>query len=91
VIGEDAQVLRRAAACRSCVCEGTKGQLVIDILAEAFADGVRLDFVCGDEVYGSCTELREYLEDQDQGAFPVSARNSTTIAAFPQLRGMHLP
>jgi SRSO17 transposase len=27
----------------------TKGQLAIDILAEAFADGVRLDFVCGDE------------------------------------------
>ncbi len=44
----------------------TKGQLAIDILNEAFADGVRLDFVCGDEVYGSCTELREYLEDHDQ-------------------------
>jgi SRSO17 transposase len=44
----------------------TKGQLAIDILTEAFADGVRLDFVCGDEVYGSCTELREYLEDRDQ-------------------------
>src|SRR5260370_15859460 len=27
----------------------TKGQLAIDILAEAGADGVRLDFVCGDE------------------------------------------
>ena len=44
----------------------TKGQLAIDILAEVFADGVRLDFVCGDEVYGSCTELRTFLEDQDQ-------------------------
>ena len=44
----------------------TKGQLAIDILAEAFADGVLLDFVCGDEVYGWCTELREYLEDHDQ-------------------------
>jgi SRSO17 transposase len=44
----------------------TKGQLAIDILAEAVADGVRLDFVCGDEVYGSCTQLREYLEDHDQ-------------------------
>jgi hypothetical protein len=44
----------------------TKGQLAIDILAEAFADGVRLDFVCGDEVYGACTELRCYLEDHDQ-------------------------
>jgi SRSO17 transposase len=44
----------------------TKGQLAIDILAEAFADGVRLDFVCGDEVYGSCTQLREYCEDRGQ-------------------------
>jgi SRSO17 transposase len=44
----------------------TKGQLAIDILTEAFADGVRLDFVCGDEVYGSCTQLREYLEGRDQ-------------------------
>ncbi len=44
----------------------TKGQLAIDILTEAFADGVRLDFVCGDEVYGSCTQLREYLEDRGQ-------------------------
>ena len=44
----------------------TKGQLAIDILAEAFAGGVRLDFVCGDEVYGACTELREYLEGRDQ-------------------------
>jgi SRSO17 transposase len=31
----------------------TKGQLAIDILAAAFADGVRLDFACGDEVYGA--------------------------------------
>jgi hypothetical protein len=44
----------------------TKGQLAADILAEAFADGVRLDFVCGDEVYGSCTELRKFLEDRAQ-------------------------
>ncbi len=44
----------------------TKGQLAIDILTGAFADGVRLDFVCGDEVYGACTELREFCEDHDQ-------------------------
>jgi SRSO17 transposase len=44
----------------------TKGQLAIDILTEAVVDGVRLDFVCGDEVYGSCTELREYCEGRDQ-------------------------
>jgi SRSO17 transposase len=44
----------------------TKGQLAIDILADAFPDGVRLDFVCGDEVYGSCTQLREFCEDHNQ-------------------------
>ena len=45
----------------------TKGQLAIDILTETLADGVRLDFVCGDEVYGSCTEVREFLENHGQG------------------------
>jgi SRSO17 transposase len=44
----------------------TKGQLAIDILTEAFADGVQLDFVCGDEVYGSCTQLRLFLEARGQ-------------------------
>ena len=45
----------------------TKGELAIDICAEALADGLRLDFVCGDEVYGACTKLREYLEGRGQG------------------------
>lgn len=45
----------------------TKGQLAIDICAEVLADGIRLDFLCGDEVYGSCTELREFLEGRGQG------------------------
>jgi SRSO17 transposase len=45
----------------------TKGQLAIDLLTEVFADGIQLDYVCGDEVYGSCTELRAYLEARGQG------------------------
>jgi DDE superfamily endonuclease len=45
----------------------TKGQLAIDLLAEVLADGIGLDFVCGDEVYGSCTLLREYCEERGQG------------------------
>jgi SRSO17 transposase len=45
----------------------TKGQLAIDLLTDAFADGIRLDFVCGDEVYGSCTQLRDYLQAHGQG------------------------
>jgi SRSO17 transposase len=56
----------------------TKGQLAIDILAEAFTDGVWLDFVCGDEVYGACTELRKYLEDHDQ-AYVLRAPSSSPL------------
>src|SRR5215470_9290587 len=44
----------------------TKGQLAIDLLAEVLADGIRLDFVCGEEVYGSCTQLRELCEARAQ-------------------------
>ena len=45
----------------------TKGQLAIDLCTEAFADGIRVDFVCGDEVYGSCTQLRAFCEAHGQG------------------------
>ena len=45
----------------------TKGQLAIDICTDAFADGLRFDFICGDEVYGNCTKLREFLEGRGQG------------------------
>jgi hypothetical protein len=45
----------------------TKGQLAIDVCADAFADGIWFDFMCGDEVYGSCTGLREFLEGHGQG------------------------
>ena len=40
----------------------TKGQLAIDLLTEVLGDGIGLDFACGDEVYGSCTQLRQFLE-----------------------------
>jgi len=45
----------------------TKGQLAMDICAEARADGAWFDFLCGDEVYGNCTELREFCEEAGQG------------------------
>jgi SRSO17 transposase len=45
----------------------TKGQLGIGIAADALADGIQFDFFCGDEVYGSCTELREFFEARGQG------------------------
>jgi SRSO17 transposase len=44
----------------------TKGQLAIGIAGEALADGIAFDFFCGDEVYGSCTELREFFEARSQ-------------------------
>jgi SRSO17 transposase len=44
----------------------TKGQLAMDVLADAYTDGLSFDFVCGDEVYGACTELREFLEQRGQ-------------------------
>jgi SRSO17 transposase len=64
----------------------TKGQLAAVILAESFADGVQLDFVCGDEVNGSCTELREYLEGRGQAyvlrvpcSFPLALPGGVTL------------
>jgi len=45
----------------------TKGQLAIDICGGAYGDGLGFDFICGDEVYGGCTELRQFLEARGQG------------------------
>ena len=60
----------------------TKGQLAIDILDDAWADGLGFDFVCGDEVYGSCTQLREFLEGRGQAYVLRVASNFTlTLAA----------
>jgi SRSO17 transposase len=44
----------------------TKGQLAIDLCTQSYADGVRFDVMCGDEVYGACTQLREFFEQQQQ-------------------------
>jgi SRSO17 transposase len=40
----------------------TKGQLAMDVCADCYADGLTFEFICGDEVYGSCTRLREFLK-----------------------------
>lgn len=45
----------------------TKGQLAMDICQDTWSDGLAFDFICGDEVYGSCTQLRGFLEDHRQG------------------------
>jgi SRSO17 transposase len=44
----------------------TKGELAVQILRDACADGMDIDFACG-EVYGSCLALRCYLEEHSQG------------------------
>ena len=60
----------------------TKGQLAVGILADAYADGLAFDFVCGDEVYGSCTALREFLEARGQAyVLRVASNFVLTLAA----------
>lgn len=44
----------------------TKGQLALDLCTDAYADGLVFEFICGDEVYGNCTELRRFLEEHEQ-------------------------
>jgi SRSO17 transposase len=60
----------------------TKGQLAIDVLQDACADDLSFDFACGDEVYGSCTELREFLEDSGQ-AYVLRVASSFTLTLAP--------
>jgi SRSO17 transposase len=60
----------------------TKGQLAIDISTDADADGIRPDFYCGDEVYGSCTQLREHFEAAGQAyVLRVPSNFMLTLAA----------
>jgi SRSO17 transposase len=64
----------------------TKGQLAIDICTGAYADGLAFDFACGDEVYGGCTQLREFFEDNGQAYVLRVASNCTlTLAAGTKL------
>jgi SRSO17 transposase len=57
----------------------TKGELAIDILAASYLDGLSFDFVCGDEVYGACTALREFLEERGQ-AYVLRVASNFTLA-----------
>jgi SRSO17 transposase len=63
----------------------TKGQLAIDVLADAYGDGLAFDFACGDEVYGSCTELREFMEDRGQ-AYVLRVASSFVFALAPGVK-----
>jgi SRSO17 transposase len=57
----------------------TKGELAVDILTASYLDGLCFDFVCGDEVYGACTALREFLEDRRQ-AYVLRVASGFTLA-----------
>jgi SRSO17 transposase len=59
----------------------TKGQLAIDICADAYADGISFDFICGDEVYGASTRLRQFLEARNQAYVLRVASNFTLTLA----------
>ena len=64
----------------------TKGQLAIDVLTDACADGLAFDFICGDEVYGNCTELRGFLEQRGQPyVLRVASSFTLTLAAQTKL------
>jgi SRSO17 transposase len=63
----------------------TKGQLAIDIMGDAYGDGLWFDFACGDEVYGSCTELREFLEAGGQ-AYVLRVASSFMLTAAPGMK-----
>jgi SRSO17 transposase len=64
----------------------TKGQLAIGICADAYADGISFDFACGDEVYGACTQLREFFEERGQAyVLRVASSFQLTLAAGAKL------
>ena len=64
----------------------TKGQLAMDICADAYADGITFDFACGDEVYGGCTQLRAFFEEHGQAyVLRVASSFMLTLAAGPRL------
>ena len=64
----------------------TKGQLAIDISTDAAASGIRPDFYCGDEVYGTCTQLREHFENSGQAyVLRVPSDFTLTVAAGTKL------
>jgi SRSO17 transposase len=63
----------------------TKGKLVADICADCHADGLKFDFACGDEVYGGCTQLREFFEENGQ-AYVLRVACSFMITLAPGTR-----
>jgi SRSO17 transposase len=58
----------------------------MDICADCRADGLAFDFICGDEVYGSCTRLRGFLEAEGQAyVLRVASSFMITLAGGTRL------
>ncbi|MFZ0186727.1 MAG: transposase [Streptosporangiaceae bacterium] len=60
----------------------TKGQLAKDICADCYAGRLSFDVACGDEVYGSCTRLREFFEERGQ-AYVLRVASDFTLVLAP--------
>lgn len=45
----------------------TKGQIAADLVHDCRSEGIRPDFITGDEVYGTSPDLRRYCEEHHQG------------------------
>ena len=52
-----------------------------------YADGLRFDFFCGDEVYGNCTELRALPRSPRPGAMCCASRRNFTPHPRPAAGG----
>jgi SRSO17 transposase len=53
--------------------------------ADCCADGLQFDFACGDEVYGGCTQLREFFEENGQAyVLRVASNFMITLAREPR-------
>ena len=78
------EVAGHGAAARACG-SGPRDSWPSTCCADAYADGLSFDFACGDEVYGSCTELREFLEDRGQ-AYVLRVASSFMLALAPGTR-----
>lgn len=63
----------------------TKGRLAIGICTDAYAGVVVFDFACGGEVYGNCTQLRQFFEDQRQ-AYVLRVASSFMLMLNPEIR-----
>ena len=76
----------------------TKGELAVEICQEVAADGVTVDFACGDEVYGNCTKLREHLEAAEQAyvlrvpkSFRFTLRGGTVLTCEEAVKTLLKP